>query len=153
MKAASVNLKNITIETGGKSPLLIFDDADLDQAVKWAHVGIMSNSGQVCSATSRILVHESVYDEFTKMLADYTTTTSIVGDPFDEDTSHGPQVSKLQHEKVMSYVKKGKEEGAELVLGGSTPGGNFVAPTIFKGVKVGCFPRNRIPVALTRSPG
>jgi len=145
MKAASVNLKNITIETGGKSPLLIFEDADLEQAVKWAHVGIMSNSGQACSATSRILVQESVYDEFIKKLIDYTTTTTILGDPFDDDTSHGPQVSKLQHDRVMSYVQKGKDEGAELVLGGTTPGGNFVAPTIFKDVKVGCSPLFLLP--------
>jgi aldehyde dehydrogenase (NAD+) len=136
MKAASVNLKNITIETGGKSPLLIFDDADIEQAVKWAHIGIMSNAGQVCCATSRILVQENVYEEFTQKFAEYTKTTSVVGDPFSEDTSHGPQVSKLQYERVMSYVEQGKAEGAKLVLGGTTPGGNFVTPTIFKDVQV-----------------
>lgn len=63
MKAASVNLKNITLETGGKSPLIVFDDCDLDQAVKWGHMGIMYNSGQICTATSRILVQESIYDK------------------------------------------------------------------------------------------
>jgi aldehyde dehydrogenase (NAD+) len=136
MKAAAVNLKNITLETGGKSPLLIFDDADIDQAVKWAHIGIMSNAGQICSATSRILVQEGVYDEFVDRFAEYTKTTSVIGDPFNEDTSHGPQVSRQQYERIMSFVEKGKAEGAKLVLGGTTPGGNFVQPTIFKDVSV-----------------
>ena len=136
MKAASTNLKNITIETGGKSPLLIFEDADIEQAVKWAHIGIMSNSGQVCCATSRILCHESIYDEFVKKFSEYTTSTSVIGDPFDEDTSHGPQCSKLQYERVMEYIEKGKKDGAKLVLGGTTPGGNYISPTIFKDVEV-----------------
>ncbi|KAF8540993.1 aldehyde dehydrogenase [Trichophaea hybrida] len=114
MKAASVNLKNITIETGGKSPLVIFGDADTEQAVKWAHIGIMSNSGQ---------------------FIDHTTKTSVVGDPFDEDTSHGPQVSKLQFERVMEYVERGKAEGAKLVLGGTTPGTNLISPTVFADVE------------------
>ncbi|KAF8245210.1 aldehyde dehydrogenase-like protein [Wilcoxina mikolae CBS 423.85] len=135
MKAASVNLKNITIETGGKSPLVIFDDADIEQAVKWAHIGIMSNSGQVCCATSRILAHESIYDEFIQKFIDYTTKTSVVGDPFDEDTSHGPQVSKLQFERVMEYVERGKAEGAKLLLGGTTPGTNLISPTVFADVE------------------
>lgn len=63
MKAAATNLKNITLETGGKSPMVVFEDADIDQAVKWGHIGIMSNSGQVCCATSRILVQDSVYEK------------------------------------------------------------------------------------------
>lgn len=136
MKAASINLKNITIETGGKSPLVVFEDADIEQAVKWAHIGIMSNSGQVCCATSRILVQEGVYDQFIAKFSEYTSVTSVVGDPFDEDTSHGPQCSKLQYERVMEYVEKGKKDGAKLVLGGTTPGGNFISPTIFKDVEV-----------------
>ncbi|KAI5818024.1 aldehyde dehydrogenase-like protein [Pyronema omphalodes] len=135
MKAASVNLKNITIETGGKSPLVIFDDADIEQAVKWAHIGIMSNSGQVCCATSRILVQENIYDAFINQFVDFTAKASVVGDPFDEDTSHGPQVSKLQYERIMEYVEKGKKEGAKLVLGGTSPNTNFVAPTVFKDVE------------------
>lgn len=135
MKAASSNLKNITIETGGKSPLLIFEDADIEQAVKWAHIGIMSNAGQVCCATSRILVQESVYEEFVQKFVEYTKTTSVIGDPFSENVSHGPQVSRQQYERIMAYVEKGKAEGANLVLGGTTPGGNFIQPTVFKDVK------------------
>jgi aldehyde dehydrogenase (NAD+) len=111
-------------------------DADIEQAVKWAHVGIMSNSGQVCCATSRILVHESIYEKFIQKLIDFTTTASVVGDPFDEKTSHGPQVSKLQFERVMKYVERGKAEGAKLVLGGTTPGTNLISPTVFKDVEV-----------------
>src|SRR5579871_4612254 len=70
MKMASVNMKNVTLETGGKSPLLVFDDADLDQAVKWAQEGIMGNSGQICTANSRLLVQEGVYDKFVEIFRD-----------------------------------------------------------------------------------
>jgi aldehyde dehydrogenase (NAD+) len=135
MKAASVNLKNITLETGGKSPFLVFDDADLDQAVKWAHIGIMSNSGQVCCATSRIFVQEGVYEKFINAFVEYTKTASILGDPFDENVTHGPQVTRQQYERVMSYVEKGKAEGAELVTGGAPHKGLIIKPTMFKDVK------------------
>ena len=84
MKMAALNLKNITLETGGKSPLLVFDDADLDQAVKWSHAGIMSNQGQICTATSRILVQEGIYNKFVSAFKDQVTSTSKVGDPFAE---------------------------------------------------------------------
>lgn len=152
MKSAAINLKNITLETGGKSPMVVFDDADIDQAVKWAHIGIMSsysqplhppphtdictgNSGQVCCATSRILVHESVYDDFIDQFNKYTKKISVLGDPFSEETNHGPQVSKQQYERVLAYVEKGKKDGAVLVSGGDHPELNFVAPTIFKDVE------------------
>ena len=139
MKMASVNMKNITLETGGKSPLLVFSDADLDQAVKWAHVGIMSNMGQICCATSRILVQDSIYDEFIEQFKQHMTTTSVVGDPFKEDTFQGPQVTKAQYEKVLSYIEAGKSEGATLAAGGEphkNAGGKgfFIAPTIFTDV-------------------
>ncbi|RPB11397.1 aldehyde dehydrogenase-like protein [Morchella conica CCBAS932] len=137
MKAASVNLKNITLETGGKSPLIIFEDADLEQAVKWGHVGIMHNMGQVCTATSRILVHESVYSQFIEKFKKETAKVSVVGDPFSEKTFQGPQVSKQQHERILEYIEHGKAEGATLVSGGTPHGekGFFVAPTIFADVK------------------
>lgn len=96
----------------------------------------MSNSGQVCCATSRILVQENVYDAFINQFVDFTSKASVIGDPFNEDTSHGPQVSKLQYERVMEYVEKGKKEGAKLVLGGTSPNANFVSPTVFKDVEV-----------------
>jgi aldehyde dehydrogenase (NAD(P)+) len=139
MKLAACNLKNITLETGGKSPLLVFDDADIRQAVKWAHVGIMSNAGQICTATSRILVQEGVYDKFIEAFAEYTRKTSVVGDPFDERTFQGPQVTKAQYDRVRSYIETGLSEGATLALGGEDadkPAGKgyFVSPTIFTSV-------------------
>jgi aldehyde dehydrogenase (NAD+) len=110
--------ENITLETGGKSPLLVFDDAELEQAVKWAHIGIMYNQGQVCTATSRILVQEGVYDEFVKQFKEHVKQTSVVGDPFKDDTFQGPQVTKTQFERVLSYIESGKSEGATLIAGG-----------------------------------
>jgi len=140
MKMAAVNLKNITLETGGKSPLIIFDDADLDQAVKWAHIGIMYNQGQVCSATSRILVQEGIYEKFVSAFKTYVAETSKVGDPFADETFQGPQVTKAQYERVLSYIESGKSEGATLVSGGEafkdvSGKGFFIAPTIFSDVK------------------
>lgn len=141
MKLAASNLKNITLETGGKSPLIVFGDADLDQAAKWAHVGIMSNMGQICTATSRLLIHSSVHDEFVQKFIQEIRNNSKVGDPFDQNTFQGPQVTKQQFERVLSYVEAGKHEGARLVLGGEActdvAGGRgyFVEPTVFADVK------------------
>jgi aldehyde dehydrogenase (NAD+) len=141
MKTASVNMKNITLETGGKSPLLVFDDADLEQAAKWAHIGIMSNMGQICTATSRVLVQEGCYDKFVGFFKDVVKSTSKVGDPFAEDTFQGPQVTKAQYEKVLGYIESGKSEGATLASGGvpnkqvGDGKGYFIEPTIFTDVK------------------
>ncbi|KAL6163093.1 mitochondrial aldehyde dehydrogenase [Exserohilum turcicum] len=140
MKMAAVNMKNITLETGGKSPLVVFEDADLEQAVKWTHQGIMYNQGQVCTATSRVLVHESIYDTFVEAFKQHLKATSVVGDPFKDDTYQGPQVTKAQFERVLSYIESGKSEGATLVAGGEAyknAGGKgfFVAPTVFTNVK------------------
>ncbi|KAH7044663.1 aldehyde dehydrogenase domain-containing protein [Macrophomina phaseolina] len=139
--ATARSLKTVTLETGGKSPALVFADADLVQAARWTHVGIMANQGQVCSATSRIFVHELVYDAFVAEFTKTVRAVSVVGDPFDERTFQGPQVSKQQYERVLKYVEVGKREGATLVAGGepltqATPGGKgyFVAPTIFTDV-------------------
>lgn len=140
MKMAAVNLKNITLETGGKSPLVVFADAELEQAAKWAHIGIMYNQGQVCTATSRILVHESIYDKFVALFKEVVATTSKVGDPFADDTFQGPQVTKAQYDRILSYIESGKSEGATLVAGGEPhkdAGGKgfYIAPTIFTNVK------------------
>ncbi|KAM0717325.1 hypothetical protein Q7P37_007177 [Cladosporium fusiforme] len=143
MKQASGTMKNITLETGGKSPLLVFDDADLDQAVKWSHAGIMSNMGQICSATSRILVQETVYEKFIQAFKEQIQQISIVGDPFDENTFQGPQVTKAQYDRVLEYIALGKSEGATLVTGGEPApqldsNGNgkgfFISPTAFSNV-------------------
>ena len=140
MKMASVNMKNITLETGGKSPLIVFADADLDQAVKWSHGGIMSNMGQICTATSRVLVEESIYDKFVTLFKEQVKAVSKVGDPFSDETFQGPQVTKTQYERVLSYIESGKSEGATLATGGEAykdvnGKGFFIAPTVFTNVK------------------
>ncbi|KAF3183795.1 hypothetical protein TWF788_005523 [Orbilia oligospora] len=137
MKMASVNLKNITLETGGKSPNIIFDDAEIDQAIKWTHSGIMSNMGQVCTATSRVYLHEKIYNQFIEEFKKFMAEVNVIGDPFEETTFQGPQVSKAQYDKILGYVETGLSEGAELISGGKKHGdkGYFIQPTIFAGVK------------------
>jgi aldehyde dehydrogenase (NAD(P)+) len=140
MKLASINLKNISLETGGKSPLIVFDDADLTEAVTWSHRGIMFNQGQVCTATSRVLVHETVYDKFVEMFKEQVKKISKIGDPFEDSTFQGPQVTKAQFDRVMGYIESGKSEGATLTMGGEAfkdinGKGFFVQPTIFTNVK------------------
>ena len=140
MKMAAVNLKNITLETGGKSPLLVFEDADLEQAVKWSHAGIMSNMGQICTATSRVLVQDTIYDSFVAEFKKTVHAVSKVGDPFHDETFQGPQVTKQQYERVLSYIDSGKSEGATLLTGGephknANGKGFFIAPTVFTDVK------------------
>uniref|UniRef100_A0A0B7KEZ2 Aldehyde dehydrogenase domain-containing protein n=1 Tax=Bionectria ochroleuca TaxID=29856 RepID=A0A0B7KEZ2_BIOOC len=133
MRAAASNLKNITLECGGKNPSLVFDDADLDQAVKWCHTGIMSNQGQVCISTSRIYVQESVYESFLEKFVEVTRDHHRIGDPFHENTWQGPQISKAQYDKILWYIDQGKQEGARLLHGGVKHGetGYFIEPTIF----------------------
>ncbi|KAF7551819.1 hypothetical protein G7Z17_g4744 [Cylindrodendrum hubeiense] len=133
MKSAANNLKNITLECGGKSPSIVFEDADLDQAAKWCHSGIMYNQGQVCTSTSRIYVHEAVYDDFLKRFVEITKENARVGDPFSSETWQGPQVSQAQYDKILSYIEEGKSSGARLLHGGSKHGskGLFIEPTVF----------------------
>ncbi|KAK7216630.1 hypothetical protein V2G26_004633 [Clonostachys chloroleuca] len=139
MKGASVNLKALTLETGGKSPLVIFEDADLDQAAKWGHLGIMYNQGQVCTSTSRILVHESVYQEYITRFKKITLENKI-GNPFEDDTFQGPQVTRAQYDRILKYIATGKSEGAKLVTGGNPHKniqgkGFYIEPTVFSDVK------------------
>lgn len=136
MKAAANNLKNITLECGGKSPSIVFEDADLDNAVQWCHGGIMDNQGQVCTSTSRIYVHESIYDKFLDKFVAATKANEKLGDPFKEDTYQGPQISGVQYEKILSYIDQGKKEGARLMHGGAKTGskGYFIEPTVFADV-------------------
>jgi len=139
--SAAKSLKNVTIEAGGKSPLLVFDDAELDQAVKWSHLGIFSNQGQICTATSRIFVHDAIYDEFVRRYLDTVKTVSKVGSQWDDDTYQGPQISKAQYERILRYIDVGKQEGAVIMTGGHPlsigPKGKgfFIAPTVFTEVK------------------
>lgn len=173
MKAASANLKNITLECGGKSPSIVFADANLEQAVKWTHSGGISflfflllffqyheqeetdicppllglvglfNQGEVCTATTRIYVEESIHDQFVEEFIKYTKSTSTVGHPFDEATFQGPQVSQAQYEKVLDFIEVGKQEGAKVEMGGGAfkagkegggGGGYFIEPTVFSNV-------------------
>lgn len=136
MEMASKTLKNVTLECGGKSPMIVFDDADFDQAIKWAREGIMYNMGQVCSATSRILVQEATYEKFVEAYKNYVQEVAAVGDVFDDTKSHGPLVSEIQFKKVLGYIETGKKEGARLVTGGNAPlpKGYFVEPTVFADV-------------------
>lgn len=135
MRAAATNVKKIGLELGGKSPNVIFADADLDGAVEWAMIGIFFNQGEVCSAGSRIIIEESIKDEFVKRLAKKANAMTI-GNPVN-NPDMGPLISESHMNKVLQYIEKGKEEGATLVCGGEryTEGecanGYFVRPTIF----------------------
>lgn len=136
MKAATGNLKKISLELGGKSPNIVFADADFDTAVDYALFAIFANQGQVCSAGSRLLLEESIHDKFVEALVERAKKIKV-GPGHAEGTEMGPLVSKAHMEKVLSYIEIGKQEGATLACGGErlTDGelanGNFVAPTIF----------------------
>jgi len=136
MQAATGNLKKISLELGGKSPNIVFADADFDTAVDYALFGIFANAGQVCSAGSRLIVEDSIHDKFVKRLVERARQISI-GDGFDPKTEMGPLISRAHTEKVESYIKTGIQEGAMLETGGKRPPGelgrkgNFVEPTIF----------------------
>jgi aldehyde dehydrogenase (NAD+) len=136
LQSSAGNLKRVTLELGGKSANIIFPDADIDAAVKAASAGIFFNTGQVCSAGSRILVHHSIHDEVVERLAARAQTTRI-GNPQDTSTGMGPLVSEVQMKRVLDYIEIGRNEGAALVTGGSRHGnaGYFVEPTVFAGVR------------------
>jgi aldehyde dehydrogenase (NAD+) len=130
--AADSNLKKVTLELGGKSPNVVFEDADIEAAIDWANFGVFFNHGQTCCAGTRIFVQESIYDKF---IATFKAKAekNAVGDPFHEKTFQGPQVSKLQFDRIMSYIDHGKSDGATLICGGGRKGekGYFIEPTIF----------------------
>ncbi|MGB0595421.1 MAG: aldehyde dehydrogenase family protein [Rubripirellula sp.] len=129
-------LKRLTFELGGKSPNVIFADADMDAAVEGAYVGLFLNQGQCCCAGSRVFVEASRHDEFVEKLQKRTAQRKV-GNPFADDTDQGPQVDQAQFDKILSYIEKGKQEGADCVAGGERVGdkGYFVAPTIFDNVR------------------
>src|SRR5580658_3427357 len=136
LQGAAGNFKRVTLELGGKSANLIFPDANLDNAVRAAASGIFFNTGQVCSAGSRILAHRDVYDEVVERLAARAKSIKV-GDPSSRETSMGPLVSAAQMKTVLDYVDIGREEGATLVAGGARLGkrGFFVEPTVFANVE------------------
>ncbi|WOO80044.1 Aldehyde dehydrogenase [Vanrija pseudolonga] len=136
--AAESNLKKVTLELGGKSPSLVFPSADLEQAAAWTAMGIFWNSGQDCCASSRIYVHESVYDEFVRLLKAKAETCAI-GQPSDPATSFGPLISAGQRDKVLSYIHSARDEGANIITGGDNWGtdGFWVQPTVIGDVHQG----------------
>ncbi|KAL5552913.1 hypothetical protein UlMin_040314 [Ulmus minor] len=134
--AARSNLKPVTLELGGKSPFIVFDDADVDQAVEQAHFALFFNQGQCCCAGSRTYVHERVYDEFVEK-AKARAMKRVVGDPFKSGIEQGPQIDPEQFDKILRYINSGVESGASLETGGSRFGskGYYIQPTVFSNVK------------------
>jgi aldehyde dehydrogenase (NAD+) len=135
--SSRTNLKDVTLELGGKSPTIIFDDCNLDQTLKWSNIAAYSNMGQSCVAGSRIFVQEGIYPEFIeKFTAMVKGLGQAAGDPFEATTQHGPQVSQGQFDRIMGYIKAGKEAGATVHHGGERHGteGFFIQPTLFTDV-------------------
>ena len=138
MREAAGTLKRLSLELGGKSPNIVFADADMEAAVRGAMTGIFYNKGEVCAAGSRLFLEQSIHDEFMSKLTDRVKTFKV-GDPMDKATRMGPVVSKAQMETVLGYIETGKREGAQLVAGGQRASvgngkGYYVEPTIFDGV-------------------
>jgi len=133
--AGGSNLKKVTLELGGKSPLIVMDDADIDFAVETAHFALFFNQGQCCCAGSRLMVQEGIYEEFVKKATDRAKRRTV-GDPFSAGTEQGPQVDEEQFKKVLGYIQSGVAEGACLRAGGGKYGdtGYFVQPTVFSDV-------------------
>ena len=135
--SAAGSLKDVTMELGGKSPLLVFDDADVSQAVGAAMLGNFYTQGEVCTNCTRIYVHKNIYQQFIDELKTRTEKNIIAGDPLDPEVNFGALISKTHHDLVMSYIDKGIAEGATLLTGGKTlspesaPNGYFLAPTVF----------------------
>jgi len=136
--AAKSNLKRVSLELGGKSPNIVFADADIDAAVEGAYFGLFFNQGQCCCAGSRLFVEQSIHDEFVAKLV-RRAKSQKVGDPFDPETTQGPQITREQQERVLSFIDSGKKEGATIHCGGGKPNlpGYFVEPTVFSGVTDG----------------
>lgn len=137
MAAAAGSLKEVTMELGGKSPLIIFNDADIDNAVSAAMLANFYTQGEVCTNGTRVFVHEGIYQSFIEKLLERTQNNIVCGDPMDPATNFGALISKDHQDKVLSYIEIGKSEGAQLLAGGhalspdNAPDGFFVAPTIF----------------------
>ncbi|MGH7061532.1 MAG: aldehyde dehydrogenase family protein, partial [Stellaceae bacterium] len=134
--AGQSNLKRVTVETGGKSPqIFTADTPDLDRAVDYAITGIYANKGEMCSAGSRLLVESTIHDKFVERFAEKAQTAFHIGDPLDPATTMGPLVNRTQQQRVLSYIDRGRDEGASLALGGGTPSGldqgAYVEPTLF----------------------
>jgi aldehyde dehydrogenase (NAD+) len=139
MRDGAATMKRVTLELGGKSPTVLLDDAMLDTAIPSALIMAFMNSGQACAAGTRLLVPKNRLDAVKKAIRE-AMRTFTVGDPADPKTTVGPMVSKKQYERVQSYIRKGIEEGAEVLVGGAGrpdgfEAGHFVKPTVFVNVK------------------
>jgi aldehyde dehydrogenase (NAD+) len=134
--AADSNLKRVTLELGGKSPNIVFADADMEKAVEGSHFALFYNQGQCCCAGSRTFVEDKVYDEFVERSVSRAKKRTV-GNPFDKATEQGPQVDQEQFNKVMGYIDAGKKENAKLLAGGNRVGdkGYFIEPTVFADVQ------------------
>ena len=135
MADASLTMKRITLELGGKSPNIVFADADLDAAIAGAEFGLFFNQGQCCCAGSRLFVEEAIHEEFVERLV-ARAGQRVLGNPFDNETTQGPQVDKEQFDKIMGYIDSGNSQGARCMSGGHRRGnrGFFIEPTIFTDV-------------------
>jgi aldehyde dehydrogenase (NAD+) len=133
--AAESNLKRVSLELGGKSPMIIFDDADVETAVSLAHVGLFLNQGQACCAGSRLFVQEGIYDKFVDAAVRKAKEIKI-GAYTDKGIEQGPQIDKIQFDKILGYIEKGKAGGANCILGGGRQGssGYYIQPTVFTGM-------------------
>ncbi|MDN3682997.1 betaine-aldehyde dehydrogenase [Vibrio tapetis subsp. quintayensis] len=137
MAAAAGSLKEVTMELGGKSPLIIFSDADVENAVSAAMLGNFYTQGEVCTNGTRVFVQQDIYPRFIERLVERTSKNIVCGDPLNPDTNFGALISKDHQKKVLEYIDIGKSEGATLLTGGTAlkpdnaPNGFFVAPTIF----------------------
>jgi betaine-aldehyde dehydrogenase len=134
MRAAADDIKRVTLELGGKSANVIFDDCDFDRAVASAVSSSLGNAGQDCCARSRILVHQPIYDRFTKALVDAFEKVKV-GEPLADETEMGPLVTATHRQRVIGYVEAGRSEGATLATGGNVSGHAFLEPTVFVDVK------------------
>ncbi|MDF1620249.1 betaine-aldehyde dehydrogenase [Pseudothioclava nitratireducens] len=134
-QAAAAGMKHVTMELGGKSPLIVFDDASIEDAVGAAMLGNFYSSGQICSNGTRVFVQKGIKAAFLKRLAERTGAI-LAGDPLAEDSQFGPLISAAQHAKVMAYIETAKREGARLICGGASgnEGALFVQPTVFADV-------------------
>ncbi len=133
--AAAEGIKHVTMELGGKSPMIVFEDADIENAISGAILGNFYSSGQVCSNGTRVFVHRDIKEVFLKRLAE-RLENAVIGDPMDPETSFGPMVSKRQMDIALGYIEKGKAEGARLVFGGNAidGAGFYMQPTVFADV-------------------
>lgn len=136
MREAAPTLKRITFELGGKSPNIVFADADFDAAIAGAHFGLYFNQGQCCCAGSRLFVEEKIYQPFVDRLVELNQKRKL-GDPLDPTTEQGPQVDQAQFDKIMHYIELGRQEGATLLTGGRRYGsrGYYIEPTLFVDVR------------------